>query len=242
MHGSILPLSIIGLPSAARLLCSALPNSAKFPGHALHEKNLQGQQGVCTLVRSHVRRTAVVPRISRLSTVCQLQVNRTFYSSSGFCENSFGRASGGTFSRIVYDAPEGKRNGCFLGKPTRRPPVLPRTAPPLRRAPPRPDPPVLCPGFGFDKLSGMSCSLFGLVFTSASNAYNMNAMTFFENLHYMFLVAKNIVQQCVINELCRHNVLCWFKHSTTKRQSLVVGSTTIRTNRFHICFRDCGTK
>ena len=44
---------------------------------------------------------------------------------------------------VVYDALEGNRNGCLLGKPTPRHPVLPRTAPRLRRALPRPDPPVV---------------------------------------------------------------------------------------------------
>ena len=33
-------------------------------------------------------------------------------------------------------------------------PIQPRAAPLLRRAPPRPDPPVVCPGFGFDRSTG----------------------------------------------------------------------------------------
>ena len=49
------------------------------------------------------------------------------------------------------DAPGGERVGCLLGEPSRRRPVLLRPAPPLRRAPLRPDPPAVCPGFGFDK-------------------------------------------------------------------------------------------
>ena len=39
---------------------------AVIPGHALHEKGLQRQIGVCTLVSSQERRAAVVPRINRL--------------------------------------------------------------------------------------------------------------------------------------------------------------------------------
>ena len=44
--------------------------------------------------------------------------------------------------------------GCLLAGSTQRRPVLtpPRPAPPPRRAPPRPDRPVVCPGFGFDRL------------------------------------------------------------------------------------------
>ena len=36
-----------------------------FPGHALHEKGLQGQMCVDPLVNSHERRAAVVPRLNR---------------------------------------------------------------------------------------------------------------------------------------------------------------------------------
>ena len=40
-----------------------------IPGHALHEKGLQRQKGVGPLVSSQERRAAVVPVISRSSTV-----------------------------------------------------------------------------------------------------------------------------------------------------------------------------
>ena len=36
-----------------------------IPGHALHEKGLQGQKGVGPLVSSQAGRAAVVPRINR---------------------------------------------------------------------------------------------------------------------------------------------------------------------------------
>ena len=52
-----------------------------------------------------------------------------------------------------FDRLESKRDGGLLAEPTRRRPVLPVPAPPSRRAPPRPDPGVLCPGFGFDKIN-----------------------------------------------------------------------------------------
>ena len=71
-----------------------------------------------------------------------------FCSSAGLHRISFVRASENSFRTVVDDAPEGNRDGCLLGEPTRRRPVLPRTAPPLRRAPPRP---VVFLGFGFDR-------------------------------------------------------------------------------------------
>ena len=40
----------------------------RVPGHALHEKGLQGQKGVGPLVSSWERRAAVVPLMNRLST------------------------------------------------------------------------------------------------------------------------------------------------------------------------------
>ena len=120
-----------------------------FPGDALHEKSLHRQIGVGTLVRSQERRAAVVLQMNQLSTGCQPQVDRGLCSPIGLHWVSFVRASG--FRTVVYDAPEGKRDGCLLGEPSRRRPVLLRTAPLLRRAPTRPDPTVICPGFGFDK-------------------------------------------------------------------------------------------
>ena len=54
---------------------------------------------------------------------------------------------------FVYDAPGGKRVGLLLGEPIHRRPVLPDPTPPRRPAVRRPAPrPVVCPGFGFDKL------------------------------------------------------------------------------------------
>ena len=59
-------------------------------------------------------------------------------------------ASGETFRRLVFDALGGTRDACLLGELFCRRPVLPGPAPPPRRAP-RLDPPVVCPGFGFDR-------------------------------------------------------------------------------------------
>ena len=66
------------------------------------------------------------------------------------------RASGETFKHRFFDALGGTRDACLLGVLFCRRPVLPGPAPPPRRAP-RPDPPVVCPGFGFDRLD---CSCF----------------------------------------------------------------------------------
>ena len=54
------------------------------------------------------------------------------------------------FKRRVFDALEGTREACSLGGQFCWHPVLPDPAPPLRHAP-RPDPPVVCPGFGLDR-------------------------------------------------------------------------------------------
>ena len=54
-------------PWYVRVLDSA-GSMHKFPGHALHEKGLQRQIGVVTLVSSQERRALAVPRMNRLST------------------------------------------------------------------------------------------------------------------------------------------------------------------------------
>ena len=68
----------------------------------------------------------------------------------GLNEISLVRASGETFRRRVFDALEGTRDSCLLGEQFCWHPVLPDPAPPPRRAP-RPDPLVVCPGFGLDR-------------------------------------------------------------------------------------------
>ena len=50
--------------------------SLPIPGHALHEKGLQRQIGVSTLVSSQERRALAIPLINRLSTAGQPLVNR----------------------------------------------------------------------------------------------------------------------------------------------------------------------
>ena len=125
------------------------------------KKVCRNPKKVGTLVRSKVRRAAVVLRINCLSTADQPRVNRTFCSPSGLHRNSFVLASEGTFRRnSLRCSGKQKRNGCFLCKLTRRPPFLPRTAPPLCRAPLRPDPPVVCPGFGFERFHDHTGSCF----------------------------------------------------------------------------------
>ena len=69
-----------------------------FPGHALHEKGLQKQKGVGTLVSSQERKAAVVP-LSRWCTANKPRVNRSLCSSVGLNEISFVRASEKTFRK-----------------------------------------------------------------------------------------------------------------------------------------------
>ena len=116
-----------------------------FPGHALHEKGLQRQQGGGPLVGSQERRALLGPLISRLQTA-------DFVPAFGLHKISLVRASGETFRRRFFDALGGTRVACLLGELFCRRSILPGPAPPPRRAPRR-DPPVVCPGFGFDKWS-----------------------------------------------------------------------------------------
>ena len=77
------------------------------PGHALHEKGLQRQIAVGTLVNSQQRRALAVPRLNRWSTAGQPLVNRTFCSSTGLHRISFVRACEETFRTFVYGTLEG---------------------------------------------------------------------------------------------------------------------------------------
>ena len=104
----------------------------RIPGHALHEKGLQRQIGVGTLVSTQERKALFVPLVNR-----------------GFC-SSVGSKYELYISFFRRDVLEGKRQGCLLAGLTQQCPVLPSPAPPPRHGPPRPERPVVCPGFGFD--------------------------------------------------------------------------------------------
>ena len=81
-------------PVYRRLLVPVKPFSCNgFPGHALHEKGLQRQQGVGPLASSQERRAVFVTRINRVSTAYQPVVNRTFCSSTGLNRMSLVGAS-----------------------------------------------------------------------------------------------------------------------------------------------------
>ena len=113
----------------------------QIPGHALHENGLQRQKSVGTLVRNHVRRAAVVPRINRLSTGCQPRVNRTFCSPVGLHGISFVRASVESFRTVCHDRRKAKGTVVFwanrpIGVPSYRAP--PRRSAVRRPAPTRP--------------------------------------------------------------------------------------------------------
>ena len=134
-----------------------------FPGRALHEKMIQRQIGAGTLVSSQNEEQPS----SRGQAGYQLVVNRPLCSSIGLHGISFVHAFGKSFRTAVLDALEGKRAGRLLGEPRCRRPILPCPAPPLCRAPPCPDPPVVCLGFGFDRFGKrekrlLGCRGFGL--------------------------------------------------------------------------------
>ena len=108
---------MVSRPSSTHLLCPSLPCFALLcclalapssgprnvvsiswsPGHTLHERGLPKQIGVGPLVSSQERRTAVVPRINRLSTGFQKRVERRFGLPMGSHRISLARASGKTF-------------------------------------------------------------------------------------------------------------------------------------------------
>ena len=92
-----------------------------FPGHALHEKDLQGQKGDVPLASSQERSALAVPLINRSSTArCVPRL--------GLHGTSFVRASGGSSRMVVHGSLEGKMVKCILGRPAA---VQPCPAPPL---------------------------------------------------------------------------------------------------------------
>ena len=98
------------------------------------------QKSVCPVVSSQERRALFVPLINWLSAAGKTLVERGLGSSTALHRISLVRAAGKTFRTCVFDAFEDTTDGCLLGKPFCRSPVLPGPAPSTRRAPPRPRP------------------------------------------------------------------------------------------------------
>ena len=122
--------------------CKACPGN--FPGHALHEKGLQRQMGVGPLVSSQERKALMAPVVNRLS-------NGDFVPPSVLSTISLVRAPEESL-RTVFSICWGAR-GRVVSWPDRPNGVQCYPAPPLsppRRAPPRPERPVVCPGIGLN--------------------------------------------------------------------------------------------
>ena len=77
------------------------------PEHALHEKGLQRQIAVGTLVNSQQRRALAVPLLNRGQTTDQPLVNRRFCSSTDLHRISFVHACEETFRKEAYDSMKG---------------------------------------------------------------------------------------------------------------------------------------
>ena len=100
----------------------------------MHEKGLQRQIGVGTLVNSQQRRALAVPVINRGETGGQPVVNRTLCSSTGLHRIPFARACEETSRTVFYSMLEAQRGCWFPRRPKCRHLVLPSVAP-LRRPP-----------------------------------------------------------------------------------------------------------
>ena len=136
------------------------PRTTRFlPGQALHEKGIRKYPGMTLDVNQEQRAAAVLRK--NWSSIARQPVI-VFCDSVYVGFRLFVRASEGTSGMVVFGSLEGKMGGCFLGEPTSRRPTAPCPAPPRpphRCAPPRPDPPVVFPGFGSNKglLPSMPC-------------------------------------------------------------------------------------
>ena len=123
---------------------------SQITGHALHEKGLQRQKGVGPLVSSQEQRALLVPLINRgnRSTAGQPRVLFPHSVYIGFRLFVLLERRSSDVSSMPWRV---RGTLVLLGEQFCWHPVLPDPAPPPRRAP-RPDPPVVCPGFGLDKL------------------------------------------------------------------------------------------
>ena len=105
----------------------------------MHEKGLQGQIGDGTLDRSQGRRAAVVPRTNRLSTGRQPDVLFPLRFKSDFLCSCF-RVLPKSRSGQLSTTPRGQEGRLSSGRTDPLASRPTRTAPPLRRASPRPAP------------------------------------------------------------------------------------------------------
>ena len=118
----------------------------RFPDMPCIKGVYRDRNGVGPLVSSQDRRAAAVPGVNQLSTARHVP-------RFGLHRISFVRAPEEISSRLVFGALECKMDGSLLGAPARRRPIPPCPALP-RPAPLRcPAPPVVCPGFGLDRVT-----------------------------------------------------------------------------------------
>ena len=120
-----------------------------FPDTLCMKKCVQRQKSDGPLVSSQEERALFVRLINRGETAYRPRVKGGICSPVCLNGISVVRASGKTFRRRFFDALESTGDPGQLGKRFCWDPVVPDPALPPRHAP-RPDPPLVCPGLGFD--------------------------------------------------------------------------------------------
>ena len=137
--------------------------------HVLREKNTETKKSVGPLVSRQERRAGFVPRINRGSTFGvvppSVYIGFRLFVSIFFFQGSCVRCPGSYEGKLSPGRTD----------PSASRPAWPRPAPLPHRAPPRPDPPVVCPGFELDRylLKLVSCKAYpGKSYTTVRNVFS----------------------------------------------------------------------
>ena len=121
----------------------------QVPRHTLHEKGSQRHKGVDTLLSSQEQKALPVPLINQMSAGCQpvILFPHSVYMGIFFCASEKIHNS----CLRCPERHEGRLCPVRKNMSASHPPSPPCPAAPLCAA--LPNPPAVCPGFGFDRLS-----------------------------------------------------------------------------------------